>query len=75
MYPTFPSEVETQRFWGKQSTIKSATVALPTGFPAKISSTLAWTKEDIEAKRNEWQVNLTGDDIVAIDAALADFEG
>jgi hypothetical protein len=70
-----PSDVDEQRFWDQQRTRNSPPVDVPPGFPKKLESPLAWTGADIEAKQSQWKLDLTGEELLAIDSALATFEG
>lgn len=69
-----PSELDTQRFWDRELTRQKASLDVPHGFPKEIKSSLAWKGVDIEKKRSEWKLDLTDEEIAAIDAALAAFE-
>lgn len=71
----YPSEVETQRFWNEERTRNKASVDVPSGFPKKLNSSLAWTREEIEMKQSDWKLDLTSEEIEAINAALVAFEG
>lgn len=71
----YPSEAETQRFWNGELTRQNAIIEVPSGFPNKLESPLAWTRAEAESKQSEWKLDLTSGEIVAIDAALVAFEG
>jgi hypothetical protein len=71
----YPSELETQQFWDRELNRDKAGVDIPYGFPKKLDSPLAWTGAEIENKQSQWKLDLTDEEIVAIDAALAGFEG
>lgn len=70
----YPTELETQRFWEHQAVRETAPVELPDGLPKEIKSTLAWKRDEIEAKQDKWRVDLSSQDVNAVDAALAQFE-
>jgi hypothetical protein len=71
----YPSQWETDRFWSAEQSRAKSIVDVPAGFPKQIESTLAWTPEDIATKQAQWKLDLSENDIAAIDAALARFEG
>lgn len=70
-----PSDLDTQRFWDVENARKKESLDVPAGLPKKLNSPLAWIGADIESKQSEWKLDLTDDEIAAIDAALAGFEG
>lgn len=69
-----PSDLDTQRFWDVENARKKESLDVPAGLPKKLNSPLAWIGADIESKQSEWKLDLTDDEIAAIDAALAGFE-
>lgn len=70
-----PSDLDTQRFWDQELSRQKASLDLPSGFPKELKSPLAWKGVDIEQKQLEWKLDLTDEEIAAIDAALAAFQG
>lgn len=70
-----PSEADTRTFWDRELTREKVCLDIPHGFPKKLDSPLAWIGADIESKQSEWKLDLTDEDIGAIDAALRSFEG
>ncbi|EPE33005.1 Clavaminate synthase-like protein [Glarea lozoyensis ATCC 20868] len=72
-----PSELDTKRFWDIEASRQKTKVEIPYGFPAKLESSLAWKGEDIDVENEqaEWKLDLTDEEISAIDAALKTFEG
>lgn len=74
-YPAYtPSDLDTQRFWDREDTRQKASLDVPYGFPKVLKSPLAWKGVDIEKKQPEWKLDLTVEEIAAIDAALVAFE-
>jgi len=71
----YPSELDTQRFWDRELTRNKANLDVPHGFPKELNSPLAWTGAEIETKESQWKLDLTEEEIVAVEAALAAFEG
>ncbi|MAD83007.1 MAG: hypothetical protein CL912_08585 [Deltaproteobacteria bacterium] len=73
----YPSQQHASVFNDKQhSTEKLEHEAkVPDGFPGKLQSPLAWTRDEIENKRNAWIVELGVKDIEALEQALSGFEG
>ncbi|EHK99904.1 hypothetical protein M7I_4231 [Glarea lozoyensis 74030] len=71
-----PSELDTKRFWDIEASRQKTKVEIPYGFPAKLESSLAWKGEDIDVENEqaEWKLDLTDEEISAIDAALKTFE-
>lgn len=69
------SDIDTKLFWEKEANRESINLNVPDGFPKHIDSPLAWTGAEVETKESEWKLDLTAEEIVAIDAALAKFEG
>jgi len=69
-----PSDIDTKLFWEKEVIREKINLNVPDGFPKHIDSPLAWTGAEIETKESEWKLDLTAEDIIAIDAALAKFE-
>lgn len=70
-----PSDLDTQRFWDRELSRQNPSLDLPYGFPKELKSSLAWKGVDIEQKQLEWKLDLTDEEIAAIEAALAAFEG
>lgn len=70
-----PTEAETKRFWDLDSATAKAQVEVPTGFPKRLESSLAWSGNEIEGKDAQWTIVLTAEDVVLIEAALRKFEG
>ncbi|RYO97404.1 hypothetical protein DL765_011248 [Monosporascus sp. GIB2] len=69
-----PSDIDTKRFWEKEAIREKPNLDVPDGFPNYIDSPLAWTGAEVETKESEWKLDLTVEDIAAIDAALEKFE-
>jgi len=69
-----PSDIDTKLFWEKEAIREKINLNVPNGFPKHIDSPLAWTGAEVEMKESEWKLDLTTEEIVAIDAALAKFE-
>ena len=70
-----PSDVYVKRFWEKEAVREKTSLDVPDGFPRHIDSPLVWTAKEVEAKESQWTLDLTVEEIAAIDAALATFEG
>ncbi|KAL8952551.1 MAG: hypothetical protein Q9222_001541 [Ikaeria aurantiellina] len=62
------------RFWNLELKREKICVGIPAGFPNQIESPLVWKGAEIESKQSEWKLDLTHEDIAAIDAALVAFE-
>jgi hypothetical protein len=74
--PYIPSEADTARFWHEEyNKGRPRNVDVPEGYPEKLISPLAWKAQDIERNTPEWYLNLSDEDLTAIDSALARFEG
>jgi hypothetical protein len=71
----YPSQQHASLFRDTQQSTTQLEAGVPAGFPEKLRSPLAWTRDGIEKKRNEWMVELGNDDIKAVEQALAGFEG
>lgn len=71
----YPSAADVQRFWQSESAREESHVKVPDGFPLKLHSTLAWTQDEIKAKQDDWSLELTSEDLTAIEAALRAYEG
>ena len=73
----YPAQQHCSLFRDKQSSTKKLEyeAKVPDGFPGKLQSPLAWTRDEIENKRNAWIVELGVEDIEALDKALDGFEG
>lgn len=69
-----PSDRDQQLFWEKEEARDKIELDLPQGFPKHIDSPLAWTGAEVEGKESEWRLDLTVEEVAAIDAALAKFE-
>ncbi len=73
-----PSEQHASHFWATHHSLASqepfTESKVPDGFPEKLNSPLAWTRAEIERKRSEWVVQLSKEEIEAIEAAIASFE-
>lgn len=70
-----PSDIDTQRFWDWQSTREKPSLDVPNGFPRRLDSSLAWIGENILDKESEWKIDLSAEDIAAVDAAVTAFDG
>lgn len=70
-----PSVHHASQFWEEHSRKESSAPQVPDGFPEQLTSSLAWTRAEIESQRSKWIVNLDEDDVKAIEVALAAFEG
>jgi hypothetical protein len=70
-----PPERQALAFWEAQRSRKPAKQRVPEGFPDKLDSPLAWTRSEILEKLPSLLVNLDEQDVEAIEAALAKFEG
>ena len=71
----FPSAQQASYFWETHSNKANSAPQVPDGFPEQLHSPLAWTRAEIESQRSKWTVELDEDDIEAVEAALASFEG
>jgi len=71
----YPTEEDSERFWASQSTSAGANEPLPEGFPSVLKSPLAWTKSDVEKQRDTWTLDLTDEELKAIDSAVKEFQG
>jgi len=69
-----PSDIDTKLFWEKEAIGEKINLDVPDGLPKHINSPLAWTGAEVEKKESEWKLELTAEEIVAIDTALAKFE-
>ncbi|KAK0728330.1 hypothetical protein B0T26DRAFT_738706 [Lasiosphaeria miniovina] len=69
-----PSKLDTELFWDRERTRERSISEVPPGFPDIIQSPLVWKGSDIHPKVREWKVDLCGDEITAIDAAVFAFE-
>ncbi|KAK3366716.1 hypothetical protein B0T24DRAFT_669195 [Lasiosphaeria ovina] len=69
-----PSKLDTERFWDRERTRERSVSEVPPGFPEIIQSPLVWKGSDIQTRVREWKVDLGGDEITAIDAAVFAFE-
>jgi len=69
-----PTELDAARFWEKQHGKTATEADVPTGYPRELHSPLAWTRAEVEKKKSEWVLELSKEDVEAIDAALAMFE-
>ncbi|PWW73184.1 Clavaminate synthase-like protein [Tuber magnatum] len=67
--PNYPSYIRRAQ-WRLQNC--SLAKALPTGFPARVDSPLAWTGSELE--KEEYTIPLSGEDILEIERGLRDFK-
>ncbi|KAF5723289.1 Clavaminate synthase [Fusarium mundagurra] len=70
----YPSEIDTQRFWVERDSRAQETIGVPEGFPHKLDSTLAWTRDDIHSRGREWRTELSVEDVAVIEAAANAFQ-
>lgn len=49
--------------------------AIPNGFPERITSSLAWNRQEMELKPSEWIVELSTDEVESLNEALRGLEG
>ncbi|KAL3489020.1 hypothetical protein BJX62DRAFT_239489 [Aspergillus germanicus] len=68
-----PSDLDAKRFWDIELT-RQKTVQIPDGFPERLDSSMAWIGSGIQSRQAEWELDLTEEELAAIDAALASFE-
>jgi hypothetical protein len=69
-----PSDEDAQRYWEAEASRVEPDGNIPAGFPKRLNSTLAWTREDIEGKQSSWKLEFTKDELVAIGEAVSSFE-
>lgn len=70
-----PSEEEAIRYWDQERVRGKSSTSVPSDFPERLSSPLVWTGAEVEKKQTDWKLELSNDDIAAIEWALKSFEG
>lgn len=71
----YPSEKDGLQFRSLGALETPNQGSLPSGFPVKLNSSLAWTRSEIAAEEDRWAIVLSSEEILAVEKALHHFKG
>jgi hypothetical protein len=73
--PYFPTDQQAKSFWEATPENFVGPSRVPLGFPEQLVSPLAWRAEDVQARLSSYVVELTKEDVDAVESALSTFKG